>query len=93
MFMGEEHPVEPIDLGLEELLAQVRRGIDQHAGDAGSLPPFHQERRPPPTVLGIAGITRPPAERRTRDATRGAAAEDREPHGHAPLAVKLAQIA
>ena len=56
------------------------------------LPPFHQERRPPPAVLGIAGIARPQPSARTRNATRGAAAEDRELHGHAPLAVKLAQM-
>jgi len=92
VFMGEKHAVERVDLSIEELLAQIRRRIDQHAGDRACFPPLHQERRPPPAVLGIAGIARSPAERGARDATRGAATEDRKLHGHA-YAVTPARIA
>ena len=34
VLMGEEDAVEPVDVGVEQLLAQVRRGVDQDAGDA-----------------------------------------------------------
>ena len=36
MLVGEENAVEPIDVGVEQLLAQVRRGVDQDAGDAAA---------------------------------------------------------
>ena len=39
MLMGIEHAVDPVDAGVEELLAQVRRGVDEDAGGALSLPP------------------------------------------------------
>ncbi len=39
MLVGVEHAVEPIDLGIEELLAQIRRGVDQDAGHAAASPP------------------------------------------------------
>ena len=33
MLVGVEHAVEPIDLGIEHLLAQIGRGVDQNARD------------------------------------------------------------
>src|SRR5262245_9761474 len=68
MFVGEEHGVEPIDAGVEQLLAQVRRGIDQHAGDAVAGAALHQERRAPAAILWIVGIAHAPAERGPWDA-------------------------
>ena len=35
MLVGQEHGVDMIDVGVDQLLAQVRRGIDQDARDAG----------------------------------------------------------
>ena len=32
VLVGVEHAVEPIDLGIEQLLAQIRRRVDQDAG-------------------------------------------------------------
>ena len=32
VLMGEQHAVEPVDIGVEKLLAQVGRSVDQHAG-------------------------------------------------------------
>ena len=43
VLVGEEHGVEPIDPGVEKLLAQVGRGVDQNAGDASSVAPFDQQ--------------------------------------------------
>ncbi len=34
VLVGHQHAVEPVDLGVEQLLAQVRRGVDQHPGAA-----------------------------------------------------------
>ena len=34
MLVGDQHAVEPVDVGVEELLAEVRRGVDQDAGAA-----------------------------------------------------------
>ena len=31
VLVGDQHAVEPVDLGLEQLLAQIRRAVDQHA--------------------------------------------------------------
>ena len=36
VLVGVEHAVEPIDVGIEQLLAQVRRGVDQDARDAAA---------------------------------------------------------
>ena len=32
VFMRDEHGIEPADVGVEQLFAQIRRRIDQHAG-------------------------------------------------------------
>ena len=34
VLVREQHGVDPVDLGVEKLLAQVRRGVDQHPRDA-----------------------------------------------------------
>src|SRR5262249_12579889 len=83
VLVGEEHRVKPVHLGVEKLLAQIGRGVDQHPGDASPVAPFHQERRPPPPVYGVARIARPPAQRGAWTATRGTGAEDREARRHA----------
>src|SRR5262245_9305054 len=87
VLVGEEHPVQPVDLGVEQLLAQVGRGIDQHAGDAHPVAPFHQQRRPAAPVPGIAGIAGSPAQGGTRNAAGGARAKNREAERHAVRAV------
>ena len=43
MLMGDQHAVEPIDLRLEQLLAQIRRAVDQNAGAAAlNIAALHQ---------------------------------------------------
>src|SRR5262245_4111341 len=83
VLVGEEHRVKPVHLGVEKLLAQIRRGIDQNTGDAGPIAPLHQQRRAPAAVSGVARIARAPAQRGARNATRGTGAEDREARRHA----------
>ena len=73
-----EHAVEPVDIGVEKLLAQVRRGIDQDPGA-----PFGPRRSTSSELrrrrfFGIVRVAGAPAERRPRHAPGGAAAEDGE---------------
>jgi hypothetical protein len=42
VFVRIEHAVEPIDLGVEELLTQIRRRIDQDACEAFGRAPLDQ---------------------------------------------------
>src|SRR5262249_27892360 len=83
MLRGEEHRIKPVHLGVEKLLAQVGRSIDQHSSDPDSVAPFNQQRRPPTAVSGVARIAGPPAQRGARNAARGTGAEDREARCHA----------
>ena len=78
MLVCIEYRVEPIDAGVDKLLAQVGRRIDQHTGNAGPAATLDQERRAAALVLRIIGIADAPAERRTRHAAGGATAEDRD---------------
>ena len=43
VLVGVEHGIEPIDLGIQKLLAQVGRGVDQDPGDAAVVAPFDQQ--------------------------------------------------
>ena len=79
MLMGVEHAVEPVDVGIEQLLAQIGRGVDQDAGDARQrIVPLDQKRAAPAAVFRIVGIAGAPAQRRPRHAAGGAAAENGE---------------
>ena len=69
MFVGVEDAVEPIDLGIEKLLAQIRRSVDQDARDPAVVAaPLDKERRASAAVLRIVRIAHSPAQRRPRDA-------------------------
>ncbi len=73
--------VEPDRLGVEQLLAQIRRGVDQHAGRAAGRFALDQQRAAAAAVFRIVRIAGAPAERRPRHAARRAAAENREASG------------
>src|SRR3974377_11993 len=66
MGVGEEYPIEPIHTGIEKLLTQIGRGIDQNARDSGTSAALNQKRGPAAAVLGVSGIAIAPTERRTR---------------------------
>ncbi len=69
VLVGVEDRIQPVDLGRQQLLAQVGRRIDQDAGHAAAFAALDQQRGAAAAVLGIAGIADAPAERRPRDAT------------------------
>jgi hypothetical protein len=66
MRVGEEYSVEPIDFGVEKLLAQIGRGIDQCSRNTGPATALDQKRSPAAAVLGIGRIAIAPTESGTR---------------------------
>ncbi len=68
MLVGEEHRIETVDFGVDQLLAQIGRGVDHDAGDAVAGTLLHQQRTAAAAVFGIVGIAAAPAERRARHA-------------------------
>ena len=75
--MGIQHRVEPIDVGVEQLLAQVGRGVDQDpASCRRAVAALDQQRAAAAAVLRVVRIAGAPAERRPRHAAGGAAAEN-----------------
>ena len=74
--VGEEDAVEKADAGGEELRAQVGRGVDEGAGDAGLAAPLEEERAAAAAVPRICRVAVAPEAADARDAGGGAAAED-----------------
>jgi len=66
MFVGVEHAIEPIDIGVDELLAQIRPGIDQDARERRLDPCARQQRTAAAAVLRIVRVARAPAGAGTR---------------------------
>jgi len=75
MLVGEEHRVDMIDLGVDQLLAQVGRGVDQDSRDSAfperSTSSEQRRRR----FFGFLGRTHPS---RARDAERRRRIRSRE---------------
>jgi hypothetical protein len=75
MGMGVDHPVEPPDAGVEQLLAQVGRGVDQDAGLPALVEALHQHEQRRRVLRGSRGRNRPNARRgaarRRRTRSRG----------------------
>ena len=93
MLVGEQHGVEPVHVGVEQLLAQVGRGVDQDAGHAVAVPLLHQQRAAAAAVLRILRIAGAPAERRPRHAGGRAAAQDGGGQRHAAAALGARDLA
>ena len=74
MLMGVEHAVEPIDIGIQQLLAQIGRGVDQHPRRAAGRAALYQKRGAPPAVFRNFGSQSPQPS-----AGRGTPAEDPQP--------------
>ena len=67
--------VEPLHVGVEQLLAQIRRGVDEHAGlAAGLAAALDQHRAAPAPVLRIGGSQAPQP-----CATRGTPPDEPQP--------------
>src|SRR5437899_2306412 len=62
VLMGIKHGVDPIDVGVKQLLAQIRRRVDQDAGYGRAGTTLDQQRSAASTVPGIVWIAVAPAE-------------------------------
>ena len=91
MVMGEKHAVEPADAHVQQLLAEVRRAVDEHIGRALFAFPLHQHRAAPPPVLRVCRIARAPDVADTGHAAGRAAAEDGELERHAEDGIDAAE--
>ena len=83
MLVGEKHRVDMIDLGIDQLLAQIGRGVDHDPRRALRRRPFDQQRTAAAAVFRIVGIACAPAERGPRHAGRRSAAENGQRQRHA----------
>src|SRR5437667_8136742 len=83
VLVGQKHRIDMIDIGVDQLLTQIRRSVDHDPRGAVRARTLDKERAASAAVLWIVGIARTPAERRARHACRGAAAENRQRHRHA----------
>ena len=86
MLVGVEHAVEPIDVGVEKLLAQIGRRIHQDPRDTAVVVALDEQCSAPAAVFRIGRIADAPAQRRPRHAAGRPAAEDRELQRHAAAA-------
>src|SRR5882672_6164238 len=83
MLMRQKHRIDVIDIGVDQLFAQIGRGIDHHARNPAIPGPLGKQRAAAATVFRIIRIAGAPAERGTRDAGRGSAAENSQAQRHA----------
>ena len=75
--------VEPPHIRVEELLAQVRRGVNQHGRLAAVRDALDQDGAAPPAIPRVGGIAGAPAGADAGHAARRAAAEDGDGQRHA----------
>lgn len=57
MIVRPENGTDPVDIGIEQLIAQIRRRIDQQSA---SCFVFDQDRHASAPVLGLVGVAAPP---------------------------------
>ena len=72
MFMGPDNAVEPIDTSIQQLFADVRRGVNQHL----CLFVFHKDGTAATAVFLLLRVTGAPFITNARNPARGAASED-----------------
>src|SRR5271166_4145894 len=76
MGMGHQDAVEPLDAGLDQLLAQIGRRVDEDSGRAVGPETFDKDRAAAAAVLGVCRIACAPTLPDPRHAAGRAAAED-----------------
>ena len=76
MGVGVKYGVEAIHVGVQQLLAQIGRGIDEYAG----VFLLHQDRWPEAPVSGVFGIAGAPVTADQWGSAGMAAAKDRDAH-------------
>src|SRR6185437_17145445 len=82
VFMGQKHRVEVVHMGVNQLLAQIGRGVDQDPRCSAIGSPLDEQRAAAAAVFGVVGIACAPAEGGTRHAGGGSAAENRQTQRH-----------
>jgi hypothetical protein len=70
VLMGQKHRVDVIDIGVDQLLAQIGRSVDHDPRYTIIAGPFREQRAAASAVFRIVGITGSPAERRAGNAGR-----------------------
>src|SRR6266478_8030937 len=83
MLMCQKHRIDVIDTGVDQLLAQIGRGIDHDPRHPVVRCPLGKQRTAAAAVLWIAGIAGTPAERRARHPGGGPATEYSQAQRHA----------
>src|SRR6266403_1718561 len=83
MLMRQKYRVNVIDLGVDQLLAQIGRGINQDSRNSAIPRALDEQRAAPAAVFRIVGIACTPAKRGTRNAGGGPAAENCKRQRHA----------
>jgi hypothetical protein len=76
--MGVDHPVEPPDARIEQLLAQVGRGVDQDGCLPALVEALHQHGTAAAGVARLVRVAIAPMAAEARHTAGGAAAEDGE---------------
>ncbi len=78
MRVGVGHGIQRANFSIQELIAQIRRGIDKHARRALFANALDQHRTTATCVFGIGGIAIAPMSAKARHTTRRAATKDRK---------------
>src|SRR5579862_6947624 len=82
MLVRIEDAVEPIDVGVQELFAQIGRRVDEDPCNAGVVAALHEQRGAPAPVLRIFWIAVAPTQRWAWHAAGRPAAQDRKFQWH-----------
>jgi hypothetical protein len=95
MGMGVDHPVQPPDAGIEKLLAQIGRGVDQDGGLPALVKALHQHGTAAAGVARLVRVAIAPMAAETGNTAGGAAAENCETqlrHAQAALVQAAARV-
>jgi len=83
VLMRQKHRIDVIDIGVDQLFAQVGRGINHDPRDPAIARPLDKQRATAAAVFSDYWDRRRPSERGTRHAGRGSAAENCQRQRHA----------
>ena len=78
MGMGIDHALQLAHIRIQQLRAQVGRGVDQHTGHAMRCFALDQQRAAPPTVARLVRVAIAPVAAKAGHAARRSAAQDDE---------------
>src|SRR4051812_35075715 len=93
MRVREQHAIQVVDFRIQELLANVGRGINQNARRSAGPAALDQQRAAPPAVLRIVRIAGAPAAAQSRHTGRRTTAQNDEPQAHATASTGCGTLA